>query len=67
MNISVSKNNHALSLHTAEYIDGFMPERCISIANALGLRLSCTDPSIYGLHICDVFFYLVMLGSYVQL
>ena len=28
-----------------EHIDGFMQERCNSIANALELRLSCTNPS----------------------
>ena len=28
------------------YIDGLMQERRNSIANALGLRLSCTDPTI---------------------
>ena len=27
------------------YIDGLVQERCNSIANALELRLSCTDPS----------------------
>ena len=40
------------------YIDGLMQERCNSIANALELRLSCTDPStcstcIYKLVISD--------------
>ena len=29
------------------YIDGLMQERCNSIANALELRLSCTNPSIW--------------------
>ena len=31
---------------TDAYIDGLMQERCNSIANALELRLSCTNPSI---------------------
>ena len=29
------------------YIDGLVQERCNSIANALELRLSCTNPSIF--------------------
>ena len=29
------------------YIDGLVEERCNSIANALELRLSCTNPSMY--------------------
>ena len=29
------------------YIDGLVQERCNSIANALELRTSCTNPSIY--------------------
>ena len=35
------------------YIDGLVQQRRNSIANALELRLSCTNPSIYyGLQIC---------------
>ena len=30
-----------------DHIYGLVPERRNSIANALGLRLSCTNPSIY--------------------
>ena len=32
----------------ALYIDGLVQERCNSIAKALELHLSCTNPSIYG-------------------
>ena len=32
----------------SSYIDGLMQERDNSIANALELRLSCTNPSVYG-------------------
>ena len=31
-----------------DYIDGLVQERRNSIANALELRLSCTNPTIYG-------------------
>ena len=31
-----------------EYIDGLVKERCNSSANALELRLSCTNPSIWA-------------------
>ena len=30
------------------HIDGLVQERCNSIANALELHLSCTNPLIYG-------------------
>ena len=30
------------------YLDGLVQERCNSIANALKLHLSCTNPPIYG-------------------
>ena len=33
------------------HIDGLMQERRNSIANALGLRLSCTNPSIWSMQI----------------
>ena len=31
-----------------QYFDGLMQERCNSIANALELHLSCTNPSIWN-------------------
>ena len=31
-----------------EYINGLVQERCISIANALELCLSCSNPSIWA-------------------
>ena len=43
----------AESLH----IDGLVQERRNSIANALELRLSCTNPSIYGIKIWNVITY----------
>ena len=38
-----------------KYIDGLVQERHNSIANALELRLSCTDPFIYSIDIHVVF------------
>ena len=32
------------------HVDGSMQERCNSIANALELHLSCTNPSVWGLN-----------------
>ena len=43
----------AESLH----IDGLVQERRNSIANALELLLSCTNPSIYGIKIWNVITY----------
>ena len=34
-------------------IDGLVQERRNSIANALELRLSCTNPSIFGGHLIN--------------
>ena len=39
-----TSNTEIFSTHVA-YIDGLMQERRNSIANALELRLSCTNPS----------------------
>ena len=36
------------------HIDGLMQERRNSVANALELRLSCTNPSIWAKHKCDI-------------
>ena len=33
-------------MHAHDYVDGLVQERRNSIANALGLRLSCTNPSM---------------------
>ena len=35
-----------------DYFDGLVQERRNSIANALELRLSCTNPSIYEMQPC---------------
>ena len=35
------------------HTDGLVQERRNSIANALESRLSCTEPSIYGVHMCQ--------------
>ena len=40
---SITKENRGIC---DVYVDGLMPERYNSIANALELRLSCTSPSI---------------------
>ena len=39
-----------MTLYIGAYIDGLVQERRNSIANALELRLSCTNPSIYRRH-----------------
>ena len=43
--ISIYIHTYRLYIHV--YIDGLVQERSNSIANALELRLSCTNPSIY--------------------
>ena len=39
------------------YIDGLVQERHNSIANALELRLSCTNPSIWTCQKCGLFYF----------
>ena len=44
-------NNHKdyVSQWLGTYFNGLVQERCNSIANALELHLSCTNPSTYGI------------------
>ena len=46
------------------HIDGLVQERRNSSALALELRLSCTDPSIYGLLVKDILYNLYMVLLY---
>ena len=46
--------DQALTLQNIPQIDGIVQERCNSIANALGFRLSCTNPSIHGPHLVSM-------------
>ena len=46
--IPLDNNNLSLFAIFTFHVDGLMQERHNSIANALELRLSCTNPSIYG-------------------
>ena len=45
-NLMVKSRTAMYRLMPLSYMDGFVQERRNSIANALGLRLSCTNPSI---------------------
>ena len=40
--------NHGMSFYILMISMGLVQERCNSFANALGLRLSCTNPSIWS-------------------
>ena len=42
------RNSLKILMHAMSHIDGLVQERCNSIANAMELRLSCTNPSIYA-------------------
>ena len=46
------------------YIDGFVQDRCNSSALALELRLSCTNPSIYDLHMYPINTIYMLLKEY---
>ena len=50
-NIHIEKiiSNYKSIITSNSYIDGLVQERRNSIANALELRLSCTNPSIYAI------------------
>ena len=56
------------SLYYHFYLDGLVQEKRISIANAMELRLSCTNPSICGCpDVISLSFYILYPGLGAQL